>query len=90
MINEHIAGGIVFDVSNNQVILPALNVSNNFATIECDAHINKQIDYTINQVFRSMTVQELNTLHAVCELEQNQHLTTLQCQYKTLNMLDFL
>ena len=50
-------------------LFPALNVSSNFATIDYDAHINTKIDYTISHVFRSMTVQELNTLHTICELE---------------------
>ena len=77
MIDEYISGKIVLDTSNNKFIFPALNVSNNFATIDYDAHINTKIDYTINQVFRSMTVQELNTLHTICELERNQLLTIL-------------
>ena len=77
MIGEYISGKIVLDTSNNKFIFPALNVSNNFATIDYDAHINTKIDYTINHVFRSMTVQEPNTLHTICELEPNQLLTIL-------------
>ena len=77
MTDEYISGKIVLDTSNNQFIFPALNVSNNFATIDYDAHINAKIDYTINHVFRSMTVQELNTLHTIYELERNQLLTKL-------------
>ena len=77
MIDDYISGKIVLDTSNNKFIFPALNVSNNFATIDYDAHINTKIDYTINLVFRSMTVQELNTLHTICELERNQLLTKL-------------
>ena len=69
MIDEYISGKIVLDTSNNKFIFPALNVSNNFATINYDAHINRKIDYTINHNFRSMTVQELNTLHTICELD---------------------
>ena len=65
MIAEYISGKIVLDNSNNKFVFPALNVSNNFATIDYDAHID-----TINHVFRSMTVQELNTLHTICELER--------------------
>ena len=72
IIDEYISGKIVLDTSNNKFVFPALNVSNNFATIDYDAHINTKIDYTINHVFRSMTVQELNTLHTICELERNQ------------------
>ena len=71
IIDEYISGKIVLDTSNNKFIFPALNVSNNFATIDYDAHINTKIDYIINHVFRSMTVQELNTLHTICELERN-------------------
>ena len=80
MNNEYISGKIVLDNSNNKYLFPALNVSNNFATIdsiEYDDHKNTKIDYTINHVFRSMTVQEFNTLHTVCELERNQLLTIL-------------
>ena len=72
MIDEYISGKIALDTSNNKFIFPALIVSNNFATIDYDAHINTKIDYTINHVFRTMTVQELNTLHTICELERNQ------------------
>ena len=77
MIDEYISGKIVLDTSNNKFIFPALNVSINFATIDYDAHINTQIDYTNNHVFRSLTVQELNTLHTICELERNHFLTIL-------------
>ena len=54
---------IVLNNSNNKFMFPAFNVSNNFATNDYDAHINRKIDFTLNHVFRSMTVQELNTLH---------------------------
>ena len=77
IINEYLSGKLVINHSNNKEVFPALNVSNNFATIDYDAHINTQIDYTINHVFRSLTVQNLNTLHTVCELERNQLLTIL-------------
>ena len=72
LINDCICGNIVLDNSNNNSIFPALNVSKHFATIVYDAHINRKLDHTINHVFRSLTVQELNTLHTVCELERNQ------------------
>ena len=55
MIDEYISGKLVLDTSNNKFVFPALNVSNNFATIDYDAHINTKIDYTINLVSRSMT-----------------------------------
>ena len=71
IINEYISGKNILDDSNNQFKYPALNVSNNFATIDYDAHTNTKIGYAINHVFRAMTLQELNTLHTVCELARN-------------------
>ena len=71
IINEYISGKLVLNHSNNKYVFPALNFSNSFATIDYDAHKNTKIGYTINHIFRSMTVQELNTLHTVCELERN-------------------
>ena len=45
MISEYISGGkIVLDNYNNKFKLPALNVSNNFGTIDYDAHIKTKID----------------------------------------------
>ena len=64
MIDEFFSGKIVLDNLNN-FVFPALSVSNNFSTIDHDAHINTKIDITINHVFRSMTVQELNTHHTI-------------------------
>ena len=66
MNDEYISGKIVIDTSNNKFVFPAINVSKNFATIDYDAHKSTKIDYTNNHVFRSMTVQELNTLHTIC------------------------
>ena len=55
VIDEYISGKVVLDNSNNKFVLPAINVSNKFATIDYDALINTKFDYTINHVFRSMT-----------------------------------
>ena len=41
-------------------------------------------------VFRSMTVQELNTLHTVCELERNQLLTILAMSVQNPQLAGFL
>ena len=72
ILDQNISGKIQCDNSNQTYIFPALNISNNFATIDYDAHIKTKIDFTINHVFKSMTVQELNTLHTVCDLERTQ------------------
>ena len=89
-INEFISGNIVLDNSNYKFIFHALNVSNNFATIDYDAHISTKIDYTINHVFRSMTVQEVNTLHIICGLERNQLLTILAMSVQNPQLAGFL
>ena len=90
MIDEYISGEILLDNSNNKFVFPALNVSNNFTTIDYDADISTKIDYTINHVFRSMTVQELNTLQTICELEQNQLLTELAMSVQNPQLAGFL
>ena len=43
MIDEYISGKLVLDTSNSKFVFPALNVSNNFATIDYDAHINTKL-----------------------------------------------
>ena len=90
IIDRKISGKIKFDTSNQKYILPALNISNNFATLDYDANINTKIDFTINYVFESMTVQELNTLHTVCELERTQLLTILAMSVKNPQLAGFL
>ena len=50
--------------------------------------MNTKIESTINHVFRSMTVQELNTLHTVYELERNQLLTILAKAVQTHHLPD--
>ena len=42
-LDKKISGMIQFDTSNQKYILPALNVSNNFATLDYDAHINTKL-----------------------------------------------
>ena len=44
IIDQKISGKIQFDTSNKKYMFPALNVSNNFATLDYDAHINTKID----------------------------------------------
>ena len=90
VLYEHISGKIVLNNSNNKFMFPALNVPNIFATIDYDAHINTIIDNTNNHIFRSMTVQELNALHAVCELERNQLLTILAMSVQNPQHAGFL
>ena len=89
-IDQRISGQIQYDNTNKNNIFPALNISNNFATLDYDAHINTKIDFPINHVFKSMSVQELNTLHTVCELERTQLLTILAMSVKNPQIAGFL
>ena len=90
--DEYVSGKIVINNSNNKFMYPALNVSNNFATSDYDAHINTKFDYILNHVFRSMKVQEqdLNTLHAAWELERNQLLSILARSVQIPQVAGFL
>ena len=90
MINKYFSDKIVLDNSNNKFIFPTLNVSNSFATIDYNAHTNTKTDYIIYLAFRSMTVQELNTPHTVCELERNQNLIILAMSVQNPQIAGFL
>ena len=90
IIDQKISGKIQFDTSNQKYIFPALNVSNNFTTLDNEAHIKTKFDFTINHVFKSMKVQELNTLHTVCELERTQLLTILAMSVENPQLPSFL
>ena len=90
IINEYISVKILLDSTTKHYVIPALNVSNNFATIDYGAHIITKIDYTINHVFRSMTVQEFNTLHTIFELERNHLLIKLAMSVQNPQFAEFL
>ena len=79
-----------FDTSNQKYSFPALNVSNNFATLDYEAHINTKIDFTKNHVFKSMKIQELNTLQTVCELKRTQLLTILAMSVRNPQLVGLL
>ena len=76
--------------TQDEFLCPALNSSNNFATIEYEAHINTKIDYSINHVYKSMSVGELNTLHTICEVERTQLLTILEMSVQNPQLAVFL
>ena len=75
--NQQITGRIVKD--KDKILFPPINSTNNFATIDYDAHVNTNIDYGINHVSKTVTVSELITLRTVCEF--------LQCLLKTSTSL---
>ena len=90
IIIEYISCKLVLDYTTKHYVFLALNVSNNFATNDYDAHINIKVNYTINHVFRSMTVHESDTLHTIYELEHNQLLTILAMSVQNLQLAGFL
>ena len=90
VLNKYISGKLVLDPHKNYYVFPAQNVSNNFATIDYEGHINTKTVYTINHVFRSMTGQELNTLHTIYELERKQLLTILAMSVQNPQLAGFL
>ena len=45
---------------------------NNFATVDYDAHIKKTIHFSINHIFKFMTIPELIILLDICQLERTQ------------------
>ena len=52
---------LVFDSVKNFCYFSPLNDSNSFGTVDYDAQINTKMNYSINHVFKSMSIQELNT-----------------------------
>ena len=86
IINENFSGKVVLYTSNNKFMFHALKVSNNFATIDYDAHIKTKIDYTINHMFRYMTLHELNTLQEFVNQNEINFLQNSLCQYRILNL----
>ena len=88
-LSSQLISGKLIHTQNN-FLFPALNSSNNFATIDYEAHINTKIDYSINHVLKSMSVAELNTLHTKCEVERTQLLTILAMSVKNPQLAGFL
>ena len=68
--------------TQNELHFPALISSNNFATIEYEAHHTTKIDYidySINHVFKTKSFIELNTISGV---ERTQFLIILAMSVK--------
>ena len=86
--NQLISGKLIH--TQDKFLFPALNSSNNLATIDYEAHINTKTDYPKSHVFKSMSVAELNTLHTICEVERIQLLTILAMSVKNPQLAGFL
>ena len=77
LIQNSMSSTLFFEFVKSINYFPPLNGSNNFRTVDYDAHINTKIDYSFDHVFKSMTLHELNKLHRICELERTQLLIVL-------------
>ena len=88
LTNQLISGKLIH--TQYKFRFPALNSSNDFATIDYEAHINTKIDFSINHVVKSMSVAELNTLHTICEVERTQLISILAKSVKNPQLAGFL
>ena len=57
--------------------------------MDYEAHIDTKIDYSINHVFKTMSVFELNTLHIICEVERTHLLTIFAMSVKNSQLAGF-
>ena len=78
-----------FDLVKKTIFFP-LNDSYSSKNVDYDAHIRKKLKYSINQKFKSMTNQELNTLRRICGLEGTQFVTLLAMSLQNLELTDYL
>ena len=67
-----------------------LNDSNSLGNIDYDDHNNTNIENSINHVYIFMGIQELNTLHHICELERTQLLTIIAISTQNPQLAGFL
>ena len=88
LTTQLISGKLVH--TQDKFLFPALNSCNNFVTNYYEAQINTKIDYSINHVFKSMSVAELDTLHTICGVERTQLLTILAMSVKNPQLAGFL
>ena len=76
--------------NQNKLLFPALNSSNNFATINFEANKNTKIGNSFNQVFKTMSVAEINTIHTICGVEKTQLLTIFAMSVKNPQLAGFV
>ena len=76
---------------DKKILVPPLNNTNYFATIDFDAHIFfTKNENANNHMLKTMTVSELNTLHTVSELKRSQKVTILAVTDKNRQLACFL
>ena len=68
------SSALVFRSFKSKFYFSLLNGSNSSGTVDYGTCIHPKIDYPINHVIKSITIQELNTLHHMCQPEKTQFL----------------
>ena len=63
---------LVFDSVEIKYYFPLLIDSNSAGTVDYDAYMITKINHSINHVFKSITIQKLNSQYHICELEKTQ------------------
>ena len=76
---------VLVSVKKNRKCFPPVNDAISFGTVDYDVHIKTKIEYSIDYVFKSMTIQEPNTLHHICELGREPLLSILDMSVQNLD-----
>ena len=66
---------LVFDSVNKKYYFLPVNDSSSFGTVDYDAQMKTKTNYSNDEVFKFFTMQQLNTLHYICDSEKKQSLT---------------
>ena len=86
--SQLISGKLVH--TQNKLLFNDLNSSKKFATIDYEPHIDTEIYYAFNHMFKTMSVAELKTLHTVCEVERTQLLTIIAMSVENVEFAGIL
>ena len=89
-IQEPTSSPLVFDSVKNKYNFPPVVASNSFGTLDYDVQIKTKIDFSVNHVFISMSIPELNTIHHICELEPTQLLTIIAMSVENPQLAAYL
>ena len=81
---------LLFDSVNNTNYFPSFIDSLCFSTVDYNAHTNTETYRSINHVFSCLTIQGMNTIQHICELERTQLLTLLAMSAQNLQLAGYL
>ena len=71
------------------IFFPPLTDSNSLGIADYDDHIKKMTEYSTNLVFEFMRIQDLYTLHHICELDRTQMLTIKKMSVQTPQLVGY-